>query len=181
MNAAQHEFQRSFSAAVFDPSAPLPFVMRSGGRQRAQSGFAVYRNNAVAGLIKVIVQRFPVVHRLAGADSFQAVAHRYVVTEPPSSPILLHYGETFPRFVRGLGSEATLEYLADIAELEWARGRAYHAADADPVTRDAFAALVSDQLDSVRILLHPSVALVKSRFPIVTVWESNLGTMTWAG
>ena len=132
MNAAQHEFQRSFSAAVFDPSAPLPFVMRSGGRQRAQSGFAVYRNNAVAGLINVIVQRFPVVHRLAGADSFQAVAHRYVVTEPPSSPILLHYGETFPRFVRGLGSEATLEYLADIAELEWARGRAYHAADAEP-------------------------------------------------
>ena len=25
------------------------------------------------------------------------------------------------------------------------------------------------------MLLHPSVALVKSRFPIVTVWESNLG------
>ena len=175
MNAAQHEFQRSFSAAVFDPSAPLPLAVRGGGRQRAQSGFAVYRNNAVAGLINVMVQRFPVVHRLAGADSFQAVAHRYIVAEPPRSPILLHYGETFPRFVRGLGREATLEYLADIAELEWVRGRAYHAADADPVTRDAFAALAPEQLDGIRILLHPSVALVKSRFPIVTVWESNLG------
>lgn len=174
MNAAQHEFQRSFSVAVFDPTAPLPFAVRDGGRQRAQSGFAVYRNNAIAGLVNVIVQRFPVVHRIAGADSFQAVAHRYVVTEPPRSPILLHYGETFPRFVRGLGTEATLEYLADVAELEWARGRAYHAADADPVTRDAFAALGPDQLDGVRILLHPSVALVKSRFPIVTIWESNL-------
>lgn len=175
MTAAHHEFQESFSAAVFDPSAPLPFAVRGRRRQRAQSGFAVYRNNTIAGLINVIVQRFPVVHRLAGADSFRAVAHRYVVTEPPRSPILLHYGETFPRFVRGLGSEATLEYLADIAELEWARGRAYHAADADPLTRDAFAALAPEQLDSVRMLLHPSTALVKSRFPIVTVWESNLG------
>lgn len=175
MNVAQREFQRSFSAAVFDPTAPLPFAVCDGERQRARSGFAVYRNNAIAGLINVIVQRFPVVHRIAGADSFQAVAHRYVVTEPPRSPILLHYGETFPRFVRGLGNEATLEYLADVAELEWARGRAYHAADADPVSRDTFAALGPDQLEGVRILLHPSVALVKSRFPIVTIWETNLG------
>ncbi len=175
MNAARHEFQRSFSSAVFDASAPLPVAVRDDRRLRAQSGFAIYRNKVAAGLINVIVQRFPVVHRIAGADSFEAVAHRYVVTEPPRSPILLHYGETFPRFVRRLGSEATLEYLADIAELEWARGRAYHAAAADPITRDAFAALAPEQFDRVRILLHPSVALVKSRFPIVTVWESNLG------
>jgi Putative DNA-binding domain len=181
MSAAQHEFQRSFSAAVFDPSAPLPVAVRGDRRLCAQPGFAIYRNNAVAGLINVIVQRFPVVHRIAGADSFQAVAHRYIVTEPPRLPILLHYGETFPRFVRSLGSEATLEYLADIAELEWARGRAYHAADADPVTRDAFAALAPDELDSVRFLFHPSVALVQSRFPIVTVWESNRGNDDGSG
>ena len=60
--------------------------------------------------------------------------------------MMMDYGEDFPHFVRGLGSEATFEYLADIAELEWARGRAYHAADADPVTRDAFAAW-TEQLD----------------------------------
>ncbi len=175
MNAAPHESQRSFSAAAFDPSAPLPVAVRDDRRLRAQSGFAIYRNNVVAGLINMIVQRFPVVHRIAGSDSFQAVAHRYVITEPPRSLILMQYGETFPRFVRSLGSEAMLEYLADIAALEWARCRAYHAAAADPMTRDAFAALAPEQFDRVQILLHPSVALVKSRFPIVTVWESNLG------
>lgn len=171
---APHEFQRTFGAALFDPSAPVPPFIRAAGRQRARSGFAVYRNNVIAGLIEAVGQRFPVVRRLAGEESFDAVAHRYVLARPPRSAVLIAYGEDFPHFVRGLGSEAMFEYLADIAELEWLRGHAYHAADTSPVSREAFAALAPEGLDRIRIQLHPSVSLLKSRFPVATVWESKL-------
>jgi len=95
------------------------------------------------------------------------------VNTPPRSPILLLYGETFPRFLRTLGPEASIDYLADIGELEMARGRAYHAADAVALGREAFAALAPGQLDSLCVELHPSVSLLTSRFPIVSVWEAN--------
>lgn len=167
------EFQSGFSAALFDPSAPVPAFVCASTSPRAELGFAVYRNNVVAGLIRAVGQRFPVVRRLAGEDSFDAVAHRYVVTRPPRSPVLIDYGEDFPSFVRGLGSEAMFEYLADIARLEWLRGRAYHAADATPLPRQAFTVL-TDRLDHIRAQLHPSVFLMRSRFPIVTIWESGL-------
>lgn len=157
-------------AAPFDPSARPPFPARD---VRIEPGIAVHRGSVVAGLIDLLAERYPVVRRLAGDDSFQAVAHRYVLREPPRSPSLLHYGETFPRFVRGLGTATTLEYLADIAALEWTRGRARHAAEAAPVTRDAFAALAADRRGGIRVLFHPSVGLVKSRFPIVSIWEAN--------
>ena len=173
-NLASHEFQRTFATALFEPSAPVPPSIQAAGQPRAQSGFAVYRNNVIAGLIDAVGRRFPVVRRLAGEETFDAVAHRYVLARPPRSPVLIAYGEDFPHFVRGLGSEAMFEYLADIAELEWLRGRAYHAADALPVSREAFAALAPERLDRVRIQLHPSVSLLKSRFPVATIWESKL-------
>jgi len=171
--SASSDFQSGFSAALFDASTSVPAFVRASTSPRAESGFAVYRNNVVAGLIKAVGQRFPVVRRLAGEDSFDDVAHRYVVTRPPRSPMLIEYGGDFPSFVRGLGREAMFEYLADIAHLEWLRGRAYHAADASPLPREAFAAL-TDRLDHVRARLHPSVFLMRSRFPIVTIWESSL-------
>jgi hypothetical protein len=165
--------QSRFAAALFEPSAPVPAFVHASTSPRAEAGFAVYRNNVVVGLIKAIGQRFPVIRRLAGGDSFDAVAHRYILTNPPRSPILLDYGEDFPVFVRGLGDEAMFDYLADIAQLEWLRGRAYHSADSIPVPRGAFAAL-SDRLDRVRVQLHPSAFLLKSKFPVVTIWESSL-------
>src|SRR5581483_12462907 len=55
-----------------------------------------------------------------------------------------------------------------------ARTRAYHAADAKPVAKEAFAGLAADELPDLRIALHPSVSLLKSRFPVVTVWQANL-------
>jgi hypothetical protein len=97
-----------------------------------------------------------------------------VAVEPPRSPVLLEYGETFPRFLRQVGEGAAVDYLADIAELEAARTRAYHAADAKPLGKGAFAKLSSDHLASLRLKLHPSVTLLKSRFPVVSIWEANL-------
>ena len=57
----------------------------------------------------------------------------YVTSEPPRSPVLLEYGDSFPQFLRNIGQGAAADYLADVAELEAARTRAYHAADATPL------------------------------------------------
>jgi hypothetical protein len=170
---ASEEFHRTFAAALFDPTAPVPTSIPAACPSRAQSGFAIYRNNVIASLIKAVGQRYPVVRRLAGEESFDSVAHQYVLKRPPQSPVLIEYGADFAQFVRSLGPEAIYEYLADVAVLEWLRGRAYHAAEVDPVSRDAFASLVPERLDTVRLQLHPSVSLLRSRFPVVTVWESG--------
>jgi hypothetical protein len=165
--------QQDFTAALLDPEAPLPAAVRAGLSARTQRGFAVYRNNVATSLIEAVALRYPVVRRLTGDDAFRGVAHQFVRSEPPRSPVLLHYGEAFPRFLRSLGPEPSIAYVADIAELEMQRGRAYHAADAEPVGHEAFASLSPEQLKSLRVSLHPSVALVRSRFPIVTIWRAN--------
>jgi hypothetical protein len=62
-----------------------------------------------------------------------------------------------------------------VARLEAARTRAYHAADIVPLDVAAFAALSPAEVDSIRLELHPSVEIVRSPHPIVTIWAMNSG------
>jgi hypothetical protein len=95
--------------------------------------FAVYRNNVVTGLIRTMKTRFPATERAVGDEFFAAMAHAFVTAHPPRSPILMTYGDDFPAFIAGFPPAADVPYLADVARIEAARTRAYHAADADAI------------------------------------------------
>jgi hypothetical protein len=167
------QLARSFAEAILWSDAPIPATVRAASGPAHASRFGVYRNNVVAGLINAIAARYPVVRKLLWDDAFNRAAHLYVTSEPPRSPVMLEYGDGFPQFLRNIGQCAASDYLADVAELEAARTRAYHAADAEPLPGDAFAALAPEDLTDLRVTLHPSVTLLKSRFPVVRIWEDN--------
>src|SRR5215203_4863395 len=130
-------FQRTFANAILSGDAPIPATIREASGPAHASRFSVYRNNVIAGLINAVSVRYPVVRKLLWDDAFNRVAHQYVVSDPPRSPVLLDYGATFPQFLRGIGQSTAANYLADVAEIESARTRAYHAADAAPLSRAA--------------------------------------------
>jgi hypothetical protein len=165
--------QRDFADAVLRGGIELPDAVTCRTPSATESRFGVYRNNVIASLTRAVAARYPVVRRLLCDESFDALARLYVAAEPPRSPVLLEYGDSFPRFIRGFGQEASLHFVADIAALESARRHAYHAADAVPVGREAFAALAPEAFADLRFVLHPSVVLLTSRFPIVSIWQAN--------
>lgn len=164
------ELQQSFAATVRGLAAELPIGLRAATPARAESGLAVHRNNVMSGLIKVVATRFPVVRRLMGEQSFLESIRRFIAAAPPRSPLLLEYGDGFPEFLRRLGDDASC--IADVADLEAARGKAYHAADAAPWPPQAFAAIPAERLAGLRLSLHPSVSLLQSRFSIVSLWHA---------
>jgi hypothetical protein len=173
MDDALTQLQRAFADAVLFDHAPIPATIRDASGQAHASRFSVYRNNVFAGLINAIGARYPVVKSLLWDEGFNRIAQLYITAQPPRSPVLLEYGESFPQFLRSIGQSVSADYLADVAELESARTRAYHAADATPVDRDAFGRLAPDAIPGLRLALHPSVQLLKSRFPVVSIWEAN--------
>jgi hypothetical protein len=151
----------------------VPRHIEGAARGRVERRFAVYRNNVVAGLIDTLSARFPVVQRLVGDEFFRAMARAYALSEPPRSPLLIHYGESFADFIDRFEAAAPLPYLSDIARVEFARVRAYHAADANPLTYKDFGDLPVARFSEFRVGLHPSVGIIVSDFPIVSIWEAN--------
>ena len=169
------ELQRAFADAVLDSAAAVPEPLSRKAVGAPARRFAVYRNNVYASLIDVLAGRFPVVVRLVGEDFFRAMACAYVAEEPPRSAVLIRYGSSFPVFVAGFPPAAPVPYLADMASLEWAWHAAYHAADAAPsplaeLTRAA------DRAEEAVLTLHPSLAVVRSNHPIVSIFELNTQT-----
>jgi hypothetical protein len=103
------------------------------------------------------------------------MARLFVTANPPRSPVLHHYGDVFPEFIEAFPPAADLTYLADVARLEAARTRAFHAADAPPADPREWARLGPAQLIRCRFALHPSMQIVCSSHPIVTIWAMNSG------
>jgi len=152
-------------------SGGLPAGVTARRADETSRRFAVYRNNVVHSLTEALKRRFPVVERLVGPEFFRALAPLYLAADPPSSPVLIRWGAGFPEFLAGFPPLAGLPYLPDVARLEWLRGIAYHAADVLPLSAEALAA----ERDPARLRpgLHPSVSLLRSRHPIVSIWLAN--------
>ena len=134
-------------------------------------GVSANHNDATA--IHILATRFPIIRRMVGEQAFRVMAQRFIMCEPPRFPIALSYGESFPSFLRSQTHLASMEYVSDIAELEVARHKAQHARSAQPIDANRSLAWQAEHADSVCVLLHPSVYLVASRFPIVTIWKNN--------
>ncbi len=167
--------EATFSAALLDPARPCPAGLVAWNGSDPAPRLAVYRNNVVASLIDALATTFPVVHQLVGTDFFRAMAAVFVRQAPPSSPVLTRYGDGFAAFVRHFGPAAGLPYLADVACLEFARVRAYHAADATPVTTEAIGRVLAcrEAIGDLTLVLHPSVSLVRSRHAVVSIWNAH--------
>jgi hypothetical protein len=168
-------FETSFADALLNADQPVPHGITAHNSAVPALRFAVYRNNVVTGLVKALKSRFAVVEKIVGEEFFAAMARLFVKEQPPRSPLLATYGDNFPVFIAAFGPARDVPYLADVARLEAARTRAYHAADATPVGAEHFAVLDSDAVGDIRIDMHPSTEIVRSPHPIVTVWAMNSG------
>src|SRR5712692_6385907 len=152
-------FETSFANALLNADQPIPRGITAHNATVPARRFAVYRNNVVVGLVKALKSRFPVVEKIVGEEFFAAMARVFVVERPPRSPVLAMYGDEFATFIAAFEPARELAYLADVARLEAARTRAYHAADATPVDAGQFAALDANTIAGIRIEMHPSVEI----------------------
>ena len=174
------DFQTDFAKALRDPAAGLPRGVISQSSEAPQKRFAVYRNNVVVGLLDTLEARFPAVREIVGEEFFRAAAKRFALAQPPTSPLMIFYGDAFPAFLAQFAPAREVPYLADVARLEAARARAYHAADAMPLAPATLSAIPPERLAELRFVLHPSLEIVASDYPIVTIWAMNSGKMELA-
>ena len=154
-------------------SGPVPSDVTAQTPDEIERRYAVYRNNVVVSLIDAMFQRFPVVCRLVGEEFAKAMFGVFVRSHPPQSPLMMSYGEEFPSFAESFEPVRGLPYLADVARLELARGRAYHAADATPLSQTELGTAAEADPSLLYFQLHPSVQFQVSSYPVYSIWLNN--------
>jgi hypothetical protein len=164
------DLQGAFAAGLI--SGHLPPGVTARDPAEAPRRYDVYRNNISHSLTQALGTKFPVIERLVGEAFFAAMARMFADNHRPKTPVLMFWGDAFPDFLAGFPPLAAYPYMADVARIELARGLAYHAADHAPLAPEALQALAASGGDGP-LLLHPSVQLVRSPHPAVTIWQGN--------
>lgn len=166
--------QTRFHDALLDAARDIPAGLSDGQGHPAGRRFSVYRNNVAVSLTEALELSFPAIRKLIGEDNFRKVAGLFLRQHPPSTPMIMYYGDEFPDFLQSFTPLSSIGYLPDVARLEQALRESYHAADAPPADAGVLQKLAPEDLAQVRMTLAPSIRLVRSPWPIHAIWAYNM-------
>lgn len=167
------ELQQRFATTVFEEDAGRFADLVRDGRFPGDRLLQVYRHNSFASLTVALEDVYPVVARLVGEGFFHYAADAYIRQHPSTSGDLHDFGDSLASFLADFPPAATLPYLPDVARLEWAYHRVFHAAEHDPLSLADLAAVPAEQHAALHFSLHPATWLLESTYPVLRIWQAN--------
>jgi hypothetical protein len=163
---------QAFSDAILDIEQRPP---KGVGKYDADAPkrFGVYRNNVIVSLMEALKSAFPSIFALLGDETFSRLARAFVARFPPTSPMMQRYGDQFPKFLEGIPALRELPFMADVARLELLWLRAYHAADANPLTPEDMAQISPEAAMALSLKAHPATVLLRSDYAIADLFDAR--------
>ncbi len=169
-----HELQSAVRHSLLNQADGSAAASVIGAGLTPDERLGIYRNTMLGTFGNALRLSFPAVHRLVGADFFDHAAQIFGCEQPPRRADLNTYGAEFPDFLGSFEPAATLTYLSDVARLEWAVNRALHASDAAALDLTQLAAVATRDQARVCFTPHPSITLLRSPYPVDTIWRAVL-------
>ena len=167
------ELESSFGRALLGDAQPALLDVITPDGLAPAARLRIYRNHVLVTLTDALEATYPVVCRLVDKRFFRYAADRYIRANPPASPCLFEYGESLAEFLAAFAPCQHLEYLPDVARLEWAINRALHADDASALDAARLGEVPAERIGSATLALHPSVSFLSSPWPVGTIWRAN--------
>ncbi|WP_186173098.1 DNA-binding domain-containing protein [Burkholderia gladioli] len=168
-------YASAFAPGLIDPRVDAPAELVAHRGKRVAKRYDIYRNNVTVSLIDALAAIYPAVQRITGTEFFRAMARFHLRETPPVSPLLFEYGRDFPAFIERYEHARTMPWLADTARIERAWLDAYHAADAEPLSAQDFAAFAPQRLAELRFTPHPATRMVRSPYSALAIFAMNRG------
>lgn len=153
------------------PSSSLQQALKVNSTKDAVERLNVYKNNFYSSLIDVLSDKFPLSLRVVGEKYFKAAAKQYITENPPQSAVMIDYADNFPEFINRAAREHNIEYLGDLAAVEWSQHTAYYCADAPFISAQEFSQCDIAVLTQSTLQLAPSLTVRSSQFAIYDIWE----------
>jgi len=137
------------------------------------SRLAVYTEGYPARLLEALRETFPAVAHLIGASTFAALVARFIRAVEIHSSNLNRCGESLPHFIREDAISESLPFLADLATLECAVQRAFHAYEQPALLAHQFEVATLAEWEATVLQFQPSVAVVHSPWPTLDLWRAR--------
>lgn len=142
-------------------------------KQLWQRGLQAYRANGQALAERALAGAYPVLAQLMGEENFALLARHFWAAHPPQRGDIACWGDALAGFIDAAPQLADEPCLGDVARLEWLMHLAASAAD---VAADlpSFTLLASRDPALITLTLGAGVALLASRYPVVSIVNAHL-------
>jgi hypothetical protein len=154
------------TAPIQDTSA----LIKSGALP-ADERVAVYAEMYWLRMRDVLREEFPHVRSVLGDDAFDVLTAKYLKRHPSTHFSLNWLGQYLPGFLRETPVE-NAPFLADLAELEWARAQSFIAPDSAVAGTSDLAVITPETAASVRFSLTPSVRVIRCAFDVRELFQA---------
>lgn len=176
-----HEQQRAFVSQVLGDeklspeSQALPLSLKNTEQSHFSDAqrFQLYHNNIVIGFRAALTGIYPVVNKLVGDEFFHHLAREYSYQHPSHSGNLHAFGEFLPTFLIDFPGVDNLFYLPDVARLEWAYHRVFHAQEDAVLNIQKLTSLDEEESSRLRFKVSSSCRVLSSAFPVLKIWQMN--------
>jgi hypothetical protein len=165
---------RMMGALLRDDPAAAADLLRGDGDE-ARRRIAIHANNARTNFLDSLRSSFPAVRRLVGDEYFDQCAAGFRDGNPSRSGDLQFAGDGFAPYLARLHAGGRHAYLGDVARFEWLYQESLTAPDHAPFDPARLAGIGAEQADRLLFRLHPAVRLFASPFPILEIWDANVG------
>jgi hypothetical protein len=168
------ELQQNFCTHLFDKKSTEIINSLPYSKQEALARLNIYRNNVFGNFESVLSSIYPAIKRLVGEDYFEKLVLDFCKKYPSRSGNLDDFGSEFPQFLQQTRRKHKLPYLPDTARLELFFHQAYFCKDAVDFDLKKFQKIPPEDFFNLTFKLHPSCFLIASKFPIFSIWQSNV-------
>ena len=158
----------SLDAGRLDPSEALTI-----DADTARVRLGAYVGGYPARLEEALSEEFPALRHVLGADAFHGLVTRYLPHVPAGIYNLNDVGANLPTCLADDLLVRSVPLAPDLARLELAVQRAFHATLAPPLDAAPLAAWGPEDWERAILRFQSGVALVRSRWPIHDVWAAR--------
>ncbi|MFW2372301.1 MAG: putative DNA-binding domain-containing protein [Gammaproteobacteria bacterium] len=176
-----HCIQQLFMKAIFESNNvntatdKLAEYLKHKKDLSPQQQIAICRDSVFGSLSLALSQIYPVCRKLVGDEFFDFMATQYIKKHYSVSPDLADFGKQLAIFIEAFKPLSELVYLADVARLEWAWHKAFHAVDYGLLDIYQLAQVPETDQPSLLFMLPPGSELISSIYPIDVIWLANQG------
>jgi hypothetical protein len=144
----------------------------SGPNDRIMLGLKAHANTINHARLVAMEDSFPRTRKEIGEASFNALSRDYIETTLTGALDNNGLGSRFAGFLK---TNSVPDSVYDLAQIEWAYLKSYHAPEAEPLLLSDLSAFSEAALLLLEITLHPSVQLVALTAPIAKSLDELVG------
>jgi len=162
------EIQQAFASSIFGDGGAASELLETHERR-----FKVYRTSVLENYRQALASIFPVTSRLVGEQFFSQAATQFAHKNESTSGDLNEYGDAFPAFLEAYRPARDLEYLPDVARLEWRWHETFHASDQPALDLEKLATVRPDDYGRIIFDLQAGYRSLQTPYPVDRIWQVN--------